>query len=373
VFRWLGRLAVACSFAFNFLILLVVILVVKLALSAANLGDEASLQERYHSGSRLALDKVAIVDIDGVILEGMTGFARRQIDMAAADDSVKAVVVRINSPGGSITASDDLYQRLRTLRDGNPVKKTAAKPLVVSMGSLAASGGYYVAMPAREVFAERTTMTGSIGVYASFPNIAELAEKYGVKMNTIKAGAVKDSGSIFHPMTTQERHLWQDMVDTAYHQFLDIVRDGRGHRLKYPLEAEIKEEVCTIPERDQEGAPVKGSNGQAKTVRYVRQLADGGIFTADKALKYGLIDQIGYLDDAVARARQLASLGDDCKVITYHRPPSLLALVMGESSVEETGQVSLRRLASGVAPRLWYLAPEGGLAGILAASAPADR
>src|SRR5262249_54005966 len=162
------------------------------------LGTESTLRERYHSGKKDARDKIAVVHVEGVILEGMTSYARKQIEAAAVDEHVKAVVVRINSPGGSISASDDLYRRLGLLRDGDPEKKTTGKPLVASMASLAASGGYYIAMPAKHLVAERTTITGSIGVYASFPNVSELAQKWGVKMDVIKRGDVKTSGSMFH-------------------------------------------------------------------------------------------------------------------------------------------------------------------------------
>src|SRR5262249_11470813 len=149
-------------------------------------------------------------------------------EAAASDSHVKAVVLRINSPGGTITGSDDLHRRLTELRDGtNPRQKGGKKPLVVSMGSLAASGGYYVAMPAEDIAAERTTITGSIGVYAAFPNISGFAKEHKFGMNVVKAGAIKDSGSMFKDMTAQERQLWQDMVDHAYKQFTQVVEQGR--------------------------------------------------------------------------------------------------------------------------------------------------
>src|SRR5207253_496443 len=137
-------------------------------------GDGGRLTEKLYAGPATASDKVAVVRIEGVLLEGLTGFAQKQLDRAAADTSVKAVVLRINSPGGTITASDDLHRRITDLRDGNAPKNTAPKPVVVSMGSLAASGGYYIAMPAGTLFAERTTLTGSVGVYAALPNATEL-------------------------------------------------------------------------------------------------------------------------------------------------------------------------------------------------------
>src|SRR5205823_508360 len=137
-----------------------------------------------------ATDKVAVVRIAGVLMEGNTGFAQRQIEQAARDRSVKAVVVRIESPGGTISASEDLYRALTYLSD-NANKRysgTGPKPLVASMGNIAASGGYYIAMPASPVYAESTTITGSIGVFAALPNVSELANKNGIRLEMVKAG-----------------------------------------------------------------------------------------------------------------------------------------------------------------------------------------
>src|SRR5262249_38882712 len=142
----------------------------------------SSLREQHVSGKASARDKIAVIQINGIILEGLISFAEKQIEQAARDSDVKAVVVCIVSPGGSITASDHLYRRLKELRDGNSDKGFAGKPLVVSMGSVAASGGYYIAMPAKTVFAEPTTLTGSIGVYVALPNVHELTDKHGIKM-----------------------------------------------------------------------------------------------------------------------------------------------------------------------------------------------
>lgn len=349
--RLLVRAALTLSVALNLLILL---LVAKVLLWSWSLTEEGPLRERHYAGKRLSAEKVAIVRIDGVLMEGMTAFARRQIEEAAANDSVKAVVVRIDSPGGTITASDDIYRRLTELRDGSPSKGTQPKPLVASMGSVAASGGYYIAMAAPQVVAERSTLTGSIGVYAAFPNVAELAGRYGVKMNVIKAGRVKDSGSMFHEMTPAERQVWQDMVDHAYGQFLDTVRQGRGQRLKHSLVEDIP-----VP---------AGAASAGGRPAFARQLADGGIFTADRAKDYGLIDEVGYLDDAVAAARRAASLGHDCHVITYERPYSSLFGLLLADPTAQTARPDGRRLARALQPRLWYLAPQCDLAGILAAT-----
>src|SRR5262245_9619124 len=243
LFRVLLALILTVSLAFN---LIFIVALAGLRYVASGSEVDGSLREKVESGPRHAAHKIAVVRVEGIILEGLTGFATKQIEAAAEDPAVKAVVVRINSPGGSITASDDLYRRLCLLRDGDPERQTPAKPLVVSMASLAASGGYYIAMPAKHLVAERTSITGSIGVYAAFPNVSELAQKWGVKMEVIKRGDVKTSGSMFHDMTPQERQLWQDLIDHAYDQFLDVVRKGRGNKLTCGLTESIPDETKVI-------------------------------------------------------------------------------------------------------------------------------
>jgi protease-4 len=331
---------------------------VVLLVAAAGTG-EVQLQEKFHSGKTSAHDKIAVIRIEGLILEDLLGFVHKQIDAAGQDKSVKAVVLRIDSPGGSIGASDDLYKRLVDLRDGNPDRKIEAKKhLVVSMGSLAASGGYYVAMPAKTLVAERTSVTGSIGVYTALLNFADLADKYGVKMNIIKHGEVKASGSMFKKLSPEDRQVWQDSVDHAYAQFLHVVEEGRPN-LKGKLREEVVHKTVTGKGED---------DGKEVSFTYVRRRADGGIFTADEALKYGLIDKIGYLDDAIKEAKQAAGLGDDYKAVTYERPVSLQELLIGSSASQSRTQIpDPQRLASAATPRLWYLAPGAEAAGLLSA------
>ena len=335
-------------------------------IAGSDSGD-ALLHQRYLSGTADAAGHVAVVRIDGPIVEGQISFANKQIELAAEDSAVKAVVVRIDSPGGSISASDDLHRRLSQLRDGTTPKfqgkSPGKKPLVVSMGGIAASGGYYIAMPAAEnaeptakkLFAERTTITGSIGVYASFVNAEELTKKYGVGMELIKAGAVKGSGSLFYKMTPQERQPWADMVEQAYRQFISIVEAGRPN-----LKGKLTEDLFspkTISVFDDRGNVVKDDTGQAKTTTYTRQRADGGVFTADEALQWGLIDAIGTLDDAVAEAARQANL-TTYKAVTYDRPLTLLGL-FGGGPQDTAGNRS--RLAEVFGPRIWYLVPGGEL------------
>jgi protease-4 len=301
------------------------------------------LTETYYSGDKTAADKIAVIRLEGIILEGLLGYVHKQIDQAAGDGSVKAVVLRINSPGGTITASDELHQRLTALTQGEAKKGSRALPLVVSMGGYAASGGYYVAMPAQTLFAEPTTLTGSIGVYVSLPNVKELADKYGVHVDTIKQGEIKDSGSPFHNLTPKEHQVWQDMIDHAYNRFLAVVEKGRPSLRGGLLRPRTLKPVRAGPEQDKPAAD------------YTRYLADGGVWTADKALEYKLIDHLGYLDDAIAAAHDAAGLGDHYRVIQYARPLSLRESLLGIHTPAAGADPA--RLGRALCPRLWYLAP----------------
>lgn len=317
---------------------------------------EDRLDETFHSGKDGSPHTVAIVRVDGVIMEGMTGFARQQLEQAAKDDHVKAVVLRINSPGGSITASDELHRLVSELAKGTDERE--GKPVIVSMGALAASGGYYIAMPAQKLYAERTTLTGSIGVFASFPNIKKLCDDVGVKMEVIKRGAVKDSGSPFKDMTAQERQLWQDMVDHAYEQFLEVVRQGRPD-----IAGKLTEVVIDRPLKVHHPG-----RKEAVEERYIRSRVDGGIFTAPQAKEFGLVDQIGFLSDAIKDAATTAGLGSDYRAVTYDRPQTLAERLLGVQAPRPVMALDPARLAEAATPRLWYLAPQSELAGILAAA-----
>jgi protease-4 len=346
------------SFFFN----LVFVVILGLGCLGLFLGDPATtpLREKHYSGQSTARNKIAIVEVDGVLLEGLLTFVEKEIDQAA-DDRVKAVVLRINSPGGSITASDDLYRRITLLRDGNPAKKTSGKPLVVSMAGVAASGAYYIAMPVKTLYAERTTLTGSIGVYVALPNVKELTDKYGFKMEVIKRGAVKYSGSPFAELKPEEREMWQEMVDHSYSQFKSVIEQGRPQ-----LAGKLDEKVINEP---REVTVEENGKSIQKKIQYVRQRADGGTFTADQAKAFGLIDKIGYLDDAIADAHDQAGPGTDYQAIKYERPHALSDLLFGAKAAPPASALDAAKLAQGLTPRLWYLAPQSDLAGLAAAGA----
>ncbi len=234
----------------------------------------------------LCRNKIALIDVDGMILnargsslfgssDNPVSLFRERLEAAAADPRVKAVVLRINSPGGAVTASDIMY------RDLLAFKEKTGKPVVACMMDVAASGAYYLAMACNCVYAHPTTVTGSIGVIMSLYNASGLAAKIGVTSNPIKSGPIKDVGNPLRDMTDAERAVLQEMVNRFYAQFVRVVATGRR-----------------LPEER------------------VRELADGRVYTGEQARELGLVDEIGYLEDALAAARSLAGI-DDAAVVAY--------------------------------------------------------
>lgn len=243
----------------------------------------------YDADCCLCRNKVAIIDVDGMIVNttvkgSMLGggggdnpmsLFREKLDAAAADRRVKAVVLRINSPGGAVTASDIMYRDLVRFR------RETGKPVVACMMDVAASGAYYLAMGCDTVYAHPTTVTGSIGVIMSLYNAHGLMSMIGVKSEPIKSGPNKDIGNPGRPMTEEERAILQGVVNGFYDGFVKVVVDGR----KMPEEK-------------------------------VRNLADGRIYTGLEAHKLGLVDHVGYLEDAIETAMCLACI-KDAKIIVY--------------------------------------------------------
>jgi protease-4 len=275
------------------------------------------VQEKYFSHQRFGSNKVAILHVSGVILNS-EGFVKRQIDQAISDDTVKAVVLRVDSPGGTVTGSDSIYHHLTKLAE--------KKPIVVSMGSMAASGGYYVSMavgPSPEtIYAEPTTWTGSIGVIIPHYDASGLMEKVGVKTDSIASHPLKGMASFTKPMTPQERKILQGLVDESFTRFKDIVKHGRPKFEKDPAALD--------------------------------RLATGQVFTADQAVQSGLVDKVGWIEDAIDRAIELAGLTEDnAHVVEYKREFSLMDAFLGEQS-HATGldPAALLEMAT---PRAYYL------------------
>lgn len=274
------------------------------------------LEESYHSGNKSSSHKIAIVTCDNVIMEMTERHVIRQLKAAQEDEHVMAIVLKVDSPGGTINASDHIHRKVKELRH-NPANP---KPIVVSMQGLAASGGYYISAPANKIFAERTTMTGSIGVIATFPNVSGLMQDFKVGMEVVKTGPRKDSGSMFRPMTDDERARWQVIIGDAFEVFLDVVSEGRA------MDKEV-----------------------------VRKLATGDVYTAREAKEYKLIDEIGYLEDAIAAAEALAGVTDS-KVIEYKRPLDLVDLLLGSvTSSRASTTIDLQSIFRANVPRVMFL------------------
>ncbi len=202
--------------------------------------------------------QVGVVEVEGVIVDSKKII--EQLDDFHEDGSIKAIVLRINSPGGGVGPSQEIHDEVRRI--------DADKPVVVSMGSVAASGGYYIAAPARVIFANPGTITGSIGVIMEFTNVQELLEKIGLHSQVVKSGKHKDIGSPVRPMTEEDRALLQALIDDVHTQFVDSVAAGRQ------LE-----------------------------VQKVRTFADGRIFTGRQARELGLVDELGGLEAAIRKRR----------------------------------------------------------------------
>ncbi len=190
----------------------------------------------------------------------------KAIEKASEDPNVKAIVLEINSPGGSVVATREIWQAL----------KKVDKPTVAYLREVAASGGYYVATATDYIIADPNTLTGSIGVIAAFTNLEGLFEKLGVKVNVIKAGRYKDIGSPFRNMTEEERALLEAMINETYEEFLSVIEEGRG----------------------------------AKLSPNWKSYADGRVMSGRQALKIGFIDSLGSLEDAVEKARELANASE---------------------------------------------------------------
>ncbi len=288
----------------------------------------AGIRERFHSGAEDGRDKVAIIAVRGVILEG-DGFVKRQIDRVRQDKHVKAVVLRVDSPGGTVTGSDYIYHHLNRLRQQRDI------PLVVSMGSIAASGGYYVSMAVGDqkgtIFAEPTTTTGSIGVIVPHYDISGLLARYDVLDDSIASHPRKQILSMTRAMSKEDREIIQQYVDHSFARFKSIVKSGR------PVLRQANLDEALVDPKTK------------------RDLATGEIFSAPIAKEYGLVDEIGFIEDAIARALELAGLdADDVRVVEYQRPASLINLVGMAQAAEPHSELSTLLELS--APRAYYLA-----------------
>jgi protease-4 len=248
-------------------------------------------------------DKVGVVELKGIIADSNPTI--QHLKEFREDENIKAIVLRIDSPGGGVGPSQEIYSEVK--------KTTRLKKVIVSMGSVAASGGYYVAAPADHVMANPGTITGSIGVIMEFANIEGLLEKIGLSAVVIKSGVYKDVGSPLREITPEERQLLQGFIDNVYEQFVAAVAEGR----KMPVEA-------------------------------VRAIADGRILSGEQAQKLGLLDSLGNIEDAIALAAELGGItGPPSVVYAEKKKFSLLELILGSRLTDMLDRITGAALQPG--------------------------
>lgn len=230
-------------------------------------------------------EKVALVNVTGVILDS-SGVVE-ELKKHAKDSSIKAIVLRVDSPGGTVPPAQEIHNEI--------LKVMKKKKVVVSMGTVAASGGYYIAAPADKIMANAGTLTGSIGVIMEIPNVKGLMEKIGVETQVIKSGKLKDTASVFRSLKPEEKELLQSVLDDVHDQFIRAVSDGRGMDFED-----------------------------------VKKIADGRIFTGRMAKEAGLVDELGSLEDAIALAGQLSGIKGEPEVVRKEEKFSLIEMLRSQ-------------------------------------------
>jgi protease-4 len=294
--------------------MLLAILVMGVAFAGSGASSDNGLVERTLIDGQRA-NKIAVINIAGVIDGEMSHWVQKQIEAAENDKHVKAMIVRIDSPGGGVAASDQIHHYISRF------KQHTNKPVLGFMQSIAASGGYYSAVACDHIMAEHTVITGSIGVIMNHLVLKGLLEeKLGINPVTIKSGERKDWPSMFNETTEEEKqYLMERVITPAYDRFVDLVAEGRKDVL---------------------------------SEEQIRELADGSIYTATQAVENKLIDEIGYFDDAVYKAEQMAQISD-AKVVTYEELFTFWSIMGAKSNAKLNLEAEiLERLA---APRILYL------------------
>ncbi|MEO2032813.1 MAG: signal peptide peptidase SppA [Planctomycetaceae bacterium] len=282
-----------------------------IASTAINDPSSNAVRQVHRDGSKGASDKLAVIQFTGTIMPPFTDRWIEQIRDAVKDDTVKGVLLEIDSPGGLVADSHQLYHELQKLR--------AEKPIYVAMKRMAASGGYYIAMgagPDARVFAEPTTWTGSIGVILPRYNASELASKIGVKTEPFVTGPLKGSLSPFRDLRDDEVQVWEAIVDDSFQRFISVIADNRDN-----LDSDA-----------------------------VRALATGQVYTSNQALENGLIDQTGFVEDALTALADSLSL-TEYEVVNYASPKGLLEVLMGSTQAPPS---IMDQLMEASVPRAFY-------------------
>jgi protease IV len=272
--------------------------------------------ERFYSGDPETTDRIALITVEGTIMPPFTGHVLDAIKQASKDDNVKGVVLVVDSPGGLVADSNEIYHALRKLETDKH------KLINVSMKRLAASGGYYVSMgagPEGVIFAEPTCWTGSIGVILPHYDISKLAETVGVKDDSLKTGPYKDTLSLFRPVSDVDKKLWMDILDETLDRFLEVIAGSR-----------------------------KGLD-----VKKIREMATGQVFTAKQAKERKLVDQIGFTEDAVNSLKDRLKLSK-VRVVAYESPPGFIERLVSSSESAKT-ETRWNAIIEASVPRAYYL------------------
>ncbi|MFH0919708.1 MAG: signal peptide peptidase SppA [Fibrobacterota bacterium] len=264
------------------------ILVLLMLAGGGMLAMIALLAQKHGATGKLPLnrDRIAVVRIEDVLVNA-DKIVERLVDLRQ-DASVKGILLRIDSPGGGVVVAQEIYEEVRACRD-------AEKVIVASLGSVAASGGYYIAVAADTIVANPGTITGSIGVIFEFPYFQDLMKKVGVELEVVKSGKYKDAGGAHRKMTGEERALFQGVIDDTWEQFVNVVAEERG-----------------------------------MSIEKVKPLADGRIFTGRQAAALGLVDILGTFEDAKSLTKAMAGLPEDAEVYEFQRPRRLADWLFGE-------------------------------------------
>lgn len=307
--------------------------------------------EKVLAGTEGSPKKIVVLPIEGTITENEFGFIRNCIKKAYEDDRLSGLVLRVDSPGGTVSGSDYYYELLGKLKEERKV------PVYVSMGGIAASGGYYVSMVADKIYAERSTITGSIGVISMMMDASALCEKIGVRTNNIVSGKHKGMGDFTRPMSDEERAIWQSLIDQTYEQFLDVVRSGRpAFALKTEGEPAAADETKTAESADAE-SDAKPAETDAPDP--LREIADGRVYSAADAKRLGLIDEIGFLQDATEAMikDELKVSQDDVQVVRYKKQESVLSALGADVGGDEAARRAGSLIRSLSTPGLYYMVP----------------
>ncbi|HZL91204.1 MAG TPA: signal peptide peptidase SppA [Pirellulaceae bacterium] len=286
--------------------------------------DPDGLEEKNVANWEEGEYKIAVITIDGVIGDAdEDGYVLKQIQRVRKDESVRAIVVRVDSPGGVVSGADYILHHLRKL------KKEKGVPMVVSMGGMAASGGYYVSMAVEDqdnsIFAEPTCVTGSIGVIMPHYDISGLLARFDVKDDSIVTHERKQMLAMTKPIPPEHREIIQKNINEMFARFKKIVQEGRPKFAKDPAALDV--------------------------------LATGEVFTADQAVANGLIDKVGFLEDALERAVELAKLNkSEVQAIRFKRPISMFDdLSLIQSRAKAPGSIDLSLIQDLATPRAYYL------------------